>query len=315
MTARHEQGPVPTIAVAGATGDLGQRIVAALKVRGANVRALVRPDLTDDRRNRLEATGAVLVTVSPSDAEALAEACSGAACVVSALSGLRPVMIDRQSILLRAAIAAGVPRFIPSDFSEDFTRTPPGGNRNLDLRREFMARADQAPIRVTSILNGAFMDMLGVEMPIIHKRIHRVLYWRSADQPLDFTTKDDVAGYTAAAAMDEAAPRILRIAGDTVTVRQIAGILTELAGTSYKPLSAGGIRMLGAMISLTQIIAPQRNATFPPWQGMQYMRDMFSGAGKLHPIDNQRYTDIRWTSVSAHLKKLGRWRKATSSDQ
>jgi hypothetical protein len=39
-------------------------------------------------------------------------------------------------------------------------------------------------------------------------------------------------------------------------------------------------------------MAPQRRETFPPWQGMQYMRDMFSGAGKLHPIDNRRYADL-----------------------
>ena len=27
------------------------------------------------------------------------------------------------------------------------------------------------------------------------------------------------------------------------------------------------------------------------------MRDMFSGRGKLAPLDNARYPDIRWTSV------------------
>ena len=60
-----------------------------------------------------------------------------------------------------------VPRFIPSDYSADFTRTRPGDNRNLDFRRAFVERIDCAPIKATSILNGAFMDMLGSEMPII----------------------------------------------------------------------------------------------------------------------------------------------------
>ena len=68
--------------------------------------------------------------------------------------------MGRQGVLLDGAAQAGVPRFIPSDYSADFTKTQLGDNRNLDLRREFMARADRAPIRVTSILNGAFMDML-----------------------------------------------------------------------------------------------------------------------------------------------------------
>ena len=182
------------IALAGAGGDLGQRIARALVARGATVRALVRRHPHADQRRQIEGTGAVLVEADPADPAEMSLACAGAACVVSALSGVRSVMIDRQSVLLEGAVKAGVPRFIPSDYSADFTKTRPGDNRNFDLRREFMERADRASIKVTSILNGAFMDMLGAEMPIIQRKIHRVLYWHDADQPLDFTTKDDVAG-------------------------------------------------------------------------------------------------------------------------
>jgi hypothetical protein len=246
-----------------------------------------------------------LVEADPDSPRAMAAACAGAACVVSALNGLGDVILGRQRLLLEAAVAAGVPRFIPSDYSEDFTRTTPGRNRNLDLRRAFMAIVDKAPIRATSILNGAFMDLLGAEMPIIQPKIHRILYWRSGDQPLDFTRKDDVAAYTARAAMDTEAPRILRIAGDTVTVRQIADTMTALTGARYGPLKAGNIASLGLMIRLAKLIAPQRGAVFPAWQGMQYMRDMFSGQGKLDPIDNDRYPGLRWTSVRDHLAGLG----------
>ncbi len=52
---------------------------------------------------------------------------------MSALNGLREVTVDRQGVLLDGAVRAGVPRFISSDYSADFTKTPPGGNRNLDL--------------------------------------------------------------------------------------------------------------------------------------------------------------------------------------
>ena len=38
--------------------------------------------------------------------------------------------MDRQGVLLEGAVRAGVPRFIPSDYSADFTKTRPGGNRN-----------------------------------------------------------------------------------------------------------------------------------------------------------------------------------------
>ena len=294
----------PVIALAGAAGDLGSRIAKALVARGASVQALVRTGLSHQERSRIEALGAEAVPADPARTDDMASACAGAACVVSALNGLRDVMIGRQGVLLDAAVQAGVPRFISSDYSADFTRTPPGRNRNFDLRREFMAHADEAPIKVTSILNGAFMDMLGAEMPIIQPRIRRVLYWHDADQVLDFTTKDDVAAYTAAAALDEATPRILRIAGGSVSVREIAAAMTEASGERYRPLWAGSLGSLGLMIRIAKLVAPQPTAAFPPWQGMQYMRDQFSGQVRLTQLDNGRYHGLRWTSVRDHLTNM-----------
>lgn len=291
----------PNIVLAGAAGDLGARIAKALIARGAAVRALVRIEVSAADKDRLTGMGAVVAPADVADVGPVATACEGAACVVSALNGLHDTIMDRQGVLLDGAVKAGVPRFISSDFSADFTKTRPGDNRNLDLRREFMARADRAPIQVTSILNGAFMDMLGAEMPIIQPRIHRVLYWGSADQPLDFTTKDNVAAYVAAAALDETTPRILRIAGDTPSARDIAWAMTEVTGEQYHTLCAGSIGSLGVMIRVAKLVAPQPHAAFPPWQGMQYMRDMFSGRGKLHPLDNDRYPDLRWTSAREQL--------------
>jgi hypothetical protein len=66
----------------------------------------------------------------------IAAAMAGAQCVVSAVAGLRDVIVDAQSVLLDAALMAGIPRFILSDFSTDFTKLTPGENRNFDLRRE-----------------------------------------------------------------------------------------------------------------------------------------------------------------------------------
>ncbi len=130
-----------------------------------------------------------------------------------------------------AAVAAGVPRFIPSDYAVDFTTIKEGSNRNLQWRREFRKMVDAAPIRATSVLSGAFADMLTGVAPLILFRQKRVLFWRDADQPMAFTTMDDVAGYTAKAALDPEAPRFLRIAGDTVSSRELAAIMTDISGT------------------------------------------------------------------------------------
>ncbi len=294
--------PEPTIiALAGSSGDLGTRISRALLSRGATVRALVRTNADTAERRRLEDMGLQIARADPSDVSSMAEACEGASCVVSALNGVRDVIVGRQRVLLQAAVQAGVPRFMPSDFAADFTKTRPGDNRNFDFRREFMSLADAAPIQVTSILNGAFMDMLGREMPLIQSSIRRVLYWGDADQPLDFTTKDDVAAYTSCAAMDAQAPRLLRIAGDVLSARQLAAALSSIAKTRYRTLWAGNMFTLGAMIGVAKRVAPQPDVAFPPWQGMQYLRDQFSGLGKLTPLNNDRYPALTWTSVRTML--------------
>ncbi len=292
-----------TIVLAGAGGDLGQRIAKALVAAGADVRALVRPGLSTSKRSAMASVGASPVEAAYDDTASLRQACDGAACVVSALNGLGPVIIDAQSRLLHAAVAAGVPRFIPSDYSLDFTRTRPGDNRNMDLRRAFMQRIDAAPIRATSVLNGAFADLLTGDAPIILHRPKRVLYWGSADQTLDFTTKEDVARYVALAALDEGAPRFLRIAGDVVTARSLAAMMTMLSGRRFGLWRAGGIGRLSALIAIVRTLTPRSDAPFPAWQGMQYLRDMSSGRGKLTALDNDRYGVLPWTSAKDVLRR------------
>ncbi|WP_224243181.1 aromatic alcohol reductase [Hyalangium gracile] len=289
--------PNPPIVLAGATGDLGGRIARELTQRGASVRALVRPGTPAERTEALRKHGVSISEVNLADATSVARACEGAPCVVSALSGLREVIIDAQGVLLEGAVKAGVPRFIPSDFSIDFTRLPAGSNRNLDLRREFHTRLERAPIAATSIFNGMFTDLLVGPAPMILFRFHRVLFWGSAEQRLPFTTIQDTAAFTALAAMDSQTPRVLRVAGDVLDARGLAAVATEVTGERFQPLRAGGLGRLGAMIRVMRILGPGRHGVFPPWQGMQYMHNMFSGLAPIEPLDNERYPGLRWTSV------------------
>ncbi|GAA3929156.1 NmrA family NAD(P)-binding protein [Hymenobacter algoricola] len=287
------------IVLAGATGALGLLIAHQLRQRGATVRALVRPAASPKAEaESLRLQGVEVLAVDYTDAAALTRACTGATCVVSALSGLREVIVEAQTQLLEAAVAAGVPRFIPSDYSADFTRLPEGSNRNFDLRREFMRRVDKAPIQATSILNGMFADLLTGQAPVVLAGPKRVLYWGDADQPLDFTTMVNTAEFTAAAALDATTPRYLRVAGEVASPRDLRATATAATGREFKLLRAGSLGFLGTMIKVTKTLMPAQDDVFPPWQGMQYLHNMLSGQAKLaEPLDNGRYPDIRWTKV------------------
>lgn len=286
-----------SILVAGATGDLGRRIVRELLARDARVRVLGRPG-SGAAADLVAADPRVdVVETSYADLVALSAALAGVDTVVSALSGTRPVIVDAQRVLLQAAVRAGVPRFIPSDYSADYRQIALGSNRNFELRREFAADVDAAPIRSTSVLNGAFTDMLTGEAPLISFTRRRVLFWSSADQVLDFTTKDDVARVVAAVALDPDAPRVLEIAGDRVTARDLAQTMTELTGTRFRLQWAGSTSSLSAMSRVARRLARDSGETFPAWQGMQYLVSMFSGQAQLRHVDNDRYGEQAWTTV------------------
>jgi nucleoside-diphosphate-sugar epimerase len=292
-----------TTILAGATGDLGGRIANLLLRRDTLLRILVRKGSRQDKVGEFQKRGAEVIEVDFNSASALTEACTGGACVVSALAGLREVIIDAQTLLLEAAVRAEVPRFIPSDFSIDFTKCPDGHNRNLDLRREFHKKLDQAPLAVTSILNGGFMGLLAGQAPLILYRFHRVIYWENADQLLDFTTIDNTAEFTAAAALDPSTPRFLRIAGDQISARSLADVMSDVTGRRFKLLRGGSLRRLATLIKVFRKLSPQETALYPPWQGMQYFHNMFSGCAKLEALDNDRYPEIQWTTVKQFLAK------------
>jgi hypothetical protein len=238
-----------------------------------------------------------------SDVSELTKACIGASCVVSALQGLRDIIVEMQSTLLDAAVAAGVSRFIPSDFSCDFTKLTIGKNRNFDLRREFHERLDKASISATSIFNGAFAELLTGQMPMILFKRKRVLYWGNADQRMDFTTKDNTAEFTASAALDASTPRFLRIAGEQISARELTEVASEVTGNKFRLFRAGSLGMLGLFIKLGQTFAPGKKNIFPAWQGMQYMHNMFEGKVLLEPLDNERYPGIKWTSARELLSE------------
>jgi nucleoside-diphosphate-sugar epimerase len=287
----------PSILVAGATGDLGGRIVKALRDQRACVRAVVRHGTALEKLDRLQKLGVEIARVDFRSVSDTTPACTGISCVVSALQGLRDVIVDAQTILLDAAIKANVPRFIPSDYSIDFTKMPVGQNRNLDLRREFHNRLDESPISATTIYNGAFAELLTGPMPLILFKQKRILYWGNPDQRMDFTTMDNTAAFTARVALDPSTPRFLRIAGDQLSARELAVLVSEVTGRKFKLFRAGSLGMLGALIKAARTFAPAENQLFPAWQGMQYMRNMFDGRAMLEPLDNARYPGICWTRV------------------
>ena len=294
------------VVVVGATGNLGSRVVRSLNERGATVRGLVRASTKPEAIRDLANRGVEIITVDLADKSAAIQALAGASVVVSVLQGLGEVIVGTQTRLVKAAIEAGVPRFIPSDYAADFTRLDDAENRNFGYRREFHRYLDSALISSTSVLNGMFMDILQYGMPLLDFKARSVSYWGDADQSLDFTTMDDVAAYTAAAALDDPAPGVLRIAGDQQSPRQLAALATEVLGETFTLSYMGSTEEMAATIQSVRTANPaSETEEFPRFQQMQYLHNMFTGRAKLNPLDNDRYPGMKWTTVRQLLAHRG----------
>src|SRR5688500_10009668 len=109
-----------TIAVAGATGQLGRLIIQHLGKKDVQIRALVRAESDSTGLQSHTHSKIDIRRIDYNNPGQLADSLKNVSCVISALSGLREVIVDGQSKLLAAALAAGVPRFIPSDFCIDY---------------------------------------------------------------------------------------------------------------------------------------------------------------------------------------------------
>ncbi len=291
------------VAIAGASGNLGHRIVKALLRRGARPIALVRQETDREKIDEIQRTGAEVRRVDYGSRSGIADAIRGAACVISAVQGFHDTLVKGQSLLLDATIDAGVGRFIPSDFSADFRAIPHGQNRNFDFRKEFKTIVDGAKIQATSIFNGTFAEVLTYNSPLLDVRNHQAAFWREEGWKVDFTTMDDTAAYAAAVALDENAPRDLKIASFQANAWDLAAAASRVFGSDFKTVNRGPLSDLADAIKRMRAEDPAGEAElYPRWQDMMYVHSIFS----VHhdKLDNSRYTSISWTTLEAFLEGM-----------
>lgn len=290
-----------TALVAGATGTLGSRIAHALTaLPDTEVRLLVRPGWEADpgRHDRiapLVERGAEVVVGDVTAPQTLATATAGVDVVVSALQGGHDIIIDGQVALAQAAVANGVPRFIPSDFAIDLFHAPVGAPQ-FEIRKQADTAIDAMPLQVVHVLNGAFMDMMFNPQfaGIVDVDQGVVRHWGTGDEPFDVATVEDTARFTARLAIDpDVAAGVYGISGGPATYRGIARVLSDVTG---RPVHT---QALGDEAALREKI----DAHNDPWEGLYdwYSFAMLATPTLAHP-DNDRYPDALPESVDDFLR-------------
>ncbi|WP_433435809.1 NmrA family NAD(P)-binding protein [Nonomuraea sp. CA-141351] len=291
-----------TVFVAGATGRLGRLVVASLRRRDVQVRAMVRPGNTEGRRAFAHDPAIEIVEGDIRDSgDRLTRALEGVDVVVSTVFGDAEVIIDGQVDLLRAAEKAGVPRWIPSDFSLAMDRLDYGDNDLVDLRKKAGDLTRGSTVASTPILIGAFLEVLNEPWyNWIDWETGTFSYWGDGDQPVDFSTYADTAEWTAEAALDpSAAGRTVRVVGDVLTLKELHQAMERGSGRRLE------VRRLGSTDELSAEIERLKKVATDPFEYLllQYTWAMVTGKGKLDPLDNHRYPGVKPTSAEEFFRQ------------
>lgn len=150
---------INTVAVLGGTGNLGTHLVRALLVGGFSVTILTRQGTTTPQHSFSPYT-VTFLPVDFSSPTSLQSAFQGQDAVVSALA---TSAVQTQKTIIDAAIAAGVKRFVPSEFGvntrkEGIEKTRIG--ELLNAKREVVDYliANEDKISWTGLSTGFFFD-------------------------------------------------------------------------------------------------------------------------------------------------------------
>lgn len=297
------------IALVGASGHLGGLIAdALLENPDVTLRLLVRPD-SRTKVAALEARGVEIVegAIGQNDEAALSKLVNGAFCIVSSIQGGPGEIIGGQAELLKAARNARVRRFIPSTFSLDLFKVKPGQIITSDWRRQFadLADAERGDVEVVHILNGGFLDqgVLFGFINVINPAEGKAYVWGDGKQPQHWTTYKDTALYTAAAAVDDRTlPRALAVAGDALDFHELVASYEEASGKKLHVVTQGTLADLDARISELASGGQQNFMQFLP---LMYYRSMLNGEGRLDPLYNNLFPEIRPTSVREYVAQAG----------
>jgi nucleoside-diphosphate-sugar epimerase len=299
----------PIVALVGGTGDLGTLIGQTLLDKpDVRLRLLVRPG-SRHKAADFERRGAQIIEgeISADAGEQLAALCDGASTVISAVQGGPDVIIEGQTELLRMARAAGVKRFVPSDYSLNLFNVTPGHIDTSDWRRQFASIADseRGPVEVVHVLNGGFLDrrVLFDFVRIIDLERQTAFVWGDGNAMMDFTTYADTARYVAEIALDERpVTRVFSIAGDVLDFRGFVEAYEAGSGRRLRVERLGSLEDLDSRIDALKQAGP---ANFLAYLPLMYYRSLLNGEGKLDPLMNDRYPSIRPTGVREYVEREG----------
>lgn len=291
------------VLLVGGTGRFGGRLASALLARpGIHLHVLVRPGTHGDALLGLAAHGVTLVNGALDDMRSLDSALEGVDAVVSAVSGPPEVFVEGQLRLLDSARRHGVIRFIPSDYSLDYTDAD-AGDAFMDAHRRVADAVVKSGVPHTFVQCGAFMETaLSPRAQVFDFERGVVSYWGTGDEPFDVTAMTDAARWVAEVVVNpHAAGRRLAFVGDVATVKGVAALYESLTGQRLRRVCRGRVEDLRRHLMRARPEGVSVHAS----SARLSLLSQLAGKGRLREPANAEYPRLRPLTVRDFLQT--RW--------
>jgi nucleoside-diphosphate-sugar epimerase len=317
-----QQSKIP-ILIVGANGNLGKLLTKhCLSHPNIQVNILIRNrDISKSQVEQVESQGGRVIIADLLKPDTLRDCCKNIHTVVSCVMGTDQIIINGQLSLIDEAIRCGVTRFIPSDYSYDYTKVPEGIHILTDQRKRIRRELEnRKEIKSIHFMLGIYMETYIFTMNYMGGK---VLYWGdNPNQKIDMMTYDDTARFLTEALADPERTGDLRITADQLSSREIADIYSRVVGKSCECERLGSFddimnRIQNAKKKVTNMQDQPmitkaedflQNETIFDTFLLPYQLFMFKGTSKLDSLNNNEFPQIKPMRFEEFLRSNNQFR-------
>lgn len=186
------------VAVIGATGQIGTPLTRNLLSLGHGVLAIGRK--AHKKLDEYKSNGAEIAIIEDlEDQEALSEAIRGYDILVCAVPANINTVTKSEPIWLKAALKAGIKRFVPSEFGCHTVNLDYGVGILFDYKKDFHKKLFESGMGWTFIYNGIIYDYCLPNLRFFEK----ITTFGDMDLPIYTHKIDDIGHFAALAITDE----------------------------------------------------------------------------------------------------------------
>jgi len=282
----------------GATGWLGNAVIhAILDKKAFRVKAIIRKDTLTSKKDMVDSLRAKGAEIVEGEVESLADvtdAAKGCDTLVSVLGGAT-LFGGKEGILVEAAKAAGVKRFVPSQFGIDCAKVGP--NTMLDPKNKVAEKIKECGLDYTLILIGMFYEFWWGETTGFDWKNGKVVAVGKGDVRVSTTMVADIARFVPEILLDPYSKNnVIRVAGQSATHNEAIKAFEEVSGKKFEVT----YKDAAALQRDLETAAP--NVKYIPI--LQLFTLNKNEAANFEHTDNARYPNVKPVTIKEYAAKM-----------